>query len=433
MDPRYVKPEIGTVWEKGNKYQRWLDVEIAVLEAKEKLGLIPLGITTKVRASVKFTVAEIEAEDKRIDQEMVAFLNVVGPTLPPEARPYLHDGLTSFDIWDPTTTLQMKDSGELIKRAMKELIGTLKEIAGTYKKALEIGRTHGVHAEPITFGLKILNWFGEMERHLEDYEANESRFLLGKVSGAVGTYKLDPRIEEIVCEKLGISPAKISTQIVARDRHFLWLSLLASIANSLEKFATNIRLLQQTEISEVQEAFKEEGGSSAMPHKLNPNVAERICSLARLIRAYLIVAGENQALCWQERSLDANANERTILPDSAMTVYYLLCAFNQEMKGLKVDTDRMLENLNLTKGVIYSEDVMRTLTNKGMPRDGKDGARMLIQELAQKAWRERREFRQVLLEDPRITAKLSAEEIDACLRPEEHLRNIDQIFARFEI
>lgn len=428
---RYIKPEMGAVWEKQNKYQRWLDVETVVLEAKEELGLIPLGIATKTKANAKFTIEEIETIDKIIDQEMVAFLRVVNKSLPPEVQPYIHQGLTSYDIWDPATTLQMQDSDELIKKKIRELIEVLRGIASTYKNALQIGRTHGVHAEPITFGLKILNWVGEMERHLEDLEANEPKFLLGKISGAVGTYSnIDPRVEKIACEKLGIYPAKISSQIIGRDRHFLWISLLTSIANSLEKFATNIRNLQRTEISETQEAFRAGGGSSAMPHKRNPNVAERICSLARILRAFTIVAGENQALCWDERSLDNSANERIIFPLTAIVVYYDLCTFIDEMKGLKVNTEKMLENLNLTKGIIFSEDVMLALTEKGMSRDE---ARTIIQELALKAWDKELEFREVLKADSRVIALLSSEEIDVCLVPQRHLKNIDQIFARFGI
>lgn len=428
---RYIKPEMGAIWEKQNKYQRWLDVEIAVSEAKEECGLIPLGITAKTKANAKFTVEEIEAIDRVIDQEMVAFLRVVNKSLPLEVQPYPHDGLTSYDVWDPATTLQMKDSNELIKKAIRELIEVLRGVARTYKRALQMGRTHGVHAEPITFGLKILNWVGEMERHLERLETNEPKFLLGKISGAVGTYSnIDPRVEEIACQKLGIYPAKISTQIVARDCHHLWISLLDSIANSLEKFATNIRNLQRTEIGEVQEAFRVGGGSSAMPHKRNPNVAERICSLARLPRAFAMVAAENQALCWDERSLDNSANERIILPLTASLVYYNLCTFIDEMRGLKIDTERMLENLNLTKGVIFSEDVMLALAEKGMSRDE---ARSLVQELALKAWDNRLEFGEVLKADGRITALLSSQEIEDRLLPQRHLKNIDQIFARFGI
>ncbi len=426
---KYIKPEIAANWSKLNKYRKWLEVEIAVLEAKEELGLIPDGVAGQIRDKAEFTVETVEAADKAIDQEMVAFLRVVSGFLPLEVRSYFHQGLTSYDIWDTVLSLQIKASNELIKRKMTELIEVLREMACAYRNAFQIGRTHGVHAEPITFGLKILNWADEMERYLDDLEANEPKILLGKISGAVGTYSnIDPRVEEIVCRKFGIYPAKISTQIVARDRHFLWMSLMANIANSLEKFATNIRNLQRTEIGEVQEAFKAGGGSSAMPHKRNPNTAERICSLARMPRAFLIVAGENQALCWDERSLDNSANERIIFPLAAGLVYYALCAFIDEIKGLKVNAARMFENLNLTKGVIFSEDIMLALTQKGMPREE---ARALVQELALCALDAKAAFGEILKWDRRITEFLSPDEIDACFDVQRYLKHIDQIFARF--
>ena len=430
MIDKYTKPEMGAIWSKENKYKKWLDVEIATLEAKEILGLIPKGVAATVKQFAKFTVEAIETIDKEIDQDMVAFLRVVSGSIPSEVRSYPHDGLTSYDTEDTALAIQMTESDELIKKLIRELIQALKTIAKTHEHTLEIGRTHGVHAEPITFGLKILNWVDEMERHLRKLEVNEKEFIAGKISGVVGTYgNIDTRVEVIVCEKLGIPSAKISTQIISRDRHHLWLSILSSISDSLAKFATEIRNLQRTEISEVQEPFKSGGGSSSMPHKRNPNKAERIVSLARLPRVYVLVVAENQANCWHERTLDNSANERIILSDTAILVHYLLCTFLDEMKGLKVFADRMLENLNLTKGVIFSEDVMLALTSKGMPRDA---ARTLIQNVAQEAWDNRLEFGNVLKTKPEITSLLSEEEIDACLVSERHLKNINQIFARFE-
>jgi len=381
------------------------------------------------RDNAKFSIVKIDEWEKKIDQEMVSFLRAVEPSLPAEVVPYWHRGLTSFDVWDTARPLQMKEATELIESEMMKLFGVLKEMARVHKAALEIGRTHGVQAEPITFGLKILNWVGELERHLERLKRNKVDFFVGKISGAVGTYSnIDPRVEEIVCRELGISSAKISNQIVARDAHYTWLTQLASIGNSLEKFATNIRLLQQTEVSEVQEPFREGGGSSAMPHKRNPNVSERVCSLARIPRAFTIVAGENQALQWGERSLDESAAERIILSLTCFILHYNLRIFTGVMEGLKVDTDKMLENLALTKGVISSEDVMLALADKGMSRDK---ARSYIQRIAQQAWDRREDFADALRKEPEITALLSSDEIAAYLRPEKHLKNIDQIFARF--
>lgn len=426
---KYMLPEMVGVWDRQNRYEKWLAVEIAVLEAKEELGLISQGIADKARSHAKFSIAEIDERDRKIDQEMVSFLRTIEASLPDEVLPYWHGGLTSFDVWDTARPLQMKEATGLIEDEAEKLLDVLKGLAKTHKATLQIGRTHGVQAEPITFGLKILNWIGELERHLERLKKNESGFFVGKISGAVGTYSnIDPRVEEIVCRKLGISPAKISNQIVARDSHYDWLTHLASIGNSLEKFATNIRLLQQTEVAEVQEPFKEGGGSSAMPHKRNPNVSERVCSLARIPRAFTIVAGENQALQWGERSLDESAAERVIFSLTCLFLHYNLRIFTGVMDGLKIDTDRMLENLALTKGVIFSEDVMLALADKGMSRDQ---ARSRIQRIAQQAWDERKSFEDALKGDPEITALLSSDEIKACLRPENHLKNIDQIFARF--
>lgn len=428
---KYILLEMRRIWERETRYNTWLLVELAILEAKEELKSIPAGVAAKTRASARFSVEEIDKEDKERDQEMVSFSSVVKKYLPDEVKPFWHGGVTSFDIWEPGRALQIKESLFLIKEAMRDLIKTLKEMAGKYKYALEIGRTHGVQAEPITFGLKILNWVDELERQLKNLEDKEPELVVGKISGAVGNYaNIDPRVEVIVCEKLGIRSAKISNQIVSRDRHYNLLAILSSIANSLEKFATNIRILQQTEISEVEEPFSEGGGSSAMPHKRNPNKSERICSLARLLRVFTIVAGENQALQWGERTLDESANERFTIPLTLMITYYNIRLFNEIMAGLKVNTDRMLENLALTKGVIFSEEVMLALTKKGM---GREDARLLVQKIAQEAWDRREDFLEKLKADWRISTLLSEEEISSCLVFDHYLKNIDQIFARFGI
>lgn len=429
MLKRYTRPAMGSIWESENKFGKWLAVEIEVLAAKEELSFIPQGISTIVRQHASFTVEAIEEIDKKIDQDMVAFLRVVTASLPLEVRRYLHEGMTSYDTEDTALAIQMKEATFLIKAELRSLIATTRLIAEKHKEVLEIGRTHGVHAEPITFGLKVLNWVDEMERHLAVLEANGSFMVAGKISGATGTYaNIDPRVEALACERLGIPVAKISTQIVSRDRHHLWLSLLSSTSDSLAKFATEIRNLQRTEIGEVQEPFEAGGGSSAMPHKRNPNKAERIVSLSRLVRVFPLVAAENNANCWHERTLDNSANERIIIPDTAVLVHYLLWAFNEELKGLKVFTERMLENLWLTKGVIFSEDVMLALSGKGMSRDE---ARSLVQGLALRAWDEKEEFSAILGEDSRVSSLLSKAEISACLQPQRHLLNISQIFARF--
>jgi len=430
---RYTQPEMKMVWSDERKFQTWLEVEIAILEAKEELELIPAGIASKVRKNAKFTVADIEKREKETRHDFVAFIQVVSESLSPEVRPYFHAGVTSYDSEDTALTTIIRDSIDLIEGKLVELKQVLKEMAQKYKCTLEIGRTHGVHAEPITFGLKLLNWYAEIERHLKKTRENRPYFLVGKISGAVGTCaNIDPRIEQIVCKKLGIYAAGVSTQIVSRDCHSLYLFLLTSIASSLEKFATEIRNLSRTEIREVQEPSEEDQtGSSAMPHKKalpNPIASENTCSLMRTPKGNLITALENQALCWHERSLDNSANERIILADTSTYVQYSLWRFTNILKNLIVDTDRMLENLNLTRGIIFSEDVMLALAEKGMNREE---AHALLQELALKSWKQKLEFKEVLLDDHRITALLSQEEIEACLNPRRHLKNIDQIFSRF--
>ena len=432
---RYTRPEMERVWSDGRKFQTWLDVEVAILEAKEDLRLIPAGIAIQARQNARFTVVEVEKREEETGHDLMAFVQVVSENLPREVRPHFHAGVTSYDVEDTALATQLRDSTDLIETKLTELSQVLKEMALRYKYTLEIGRTHGVHAEPITFGLKLLNWYDEVLRHLKKLRDNRPHFLVGKISGAVGTYaNIDPRIEGIVCQKLGIYPADVSTQIVSRDRHSLYLFLLASIASSLEKFATEIRNLHRTEIREVQEPSRErQRGSSAMPHKKAlPNVisSENVSSLVRLIRAYLIPALENQALCWHERTLDNSANERIIFVDASTYVHYLLWRFINVLKNLKVYPDRMIENLNLTRGIIFSEDVMLALAEKGIPRED---AHTLLQELTLRSWEEGVRFREVLLADSRITALLSEKEIDACLDPQRHLKNIDQIFARFGI
>jgi len=432
---RYTRPEMEKIWTDERKFQSWLDVEIAILEAKEELGLIPVGIASLARQNARFTVAEIEKREEETGHDLMTFVQVVSESLSPEIQPYFHAGVTSSDIEDTALATLLRDSTELIEAKLEELSQILKEMALKYKYTLEIGRTHGVHAEPITFGLKILNWYDEIVRHSKKLRDSRPHFLVGKISGAVGTYaNIDPRIEQLVCKKLGIYPANISTQIVSRDRHSFYIFLLASIASSLEKFATEIRNLHRTEIKEVQEPSRErQRGSSAMPHKKAlPNVisSENVSSLARLIKGYLIPALENQALCWHERTLDNSANERITLVDASTYVHYILWRFINVLKNLKVYPERMLENLNLTRGIIFSEDVMLALAEKGMPRED---AHTLLQDLTLQAWEGGIRFKEVLLSDQRITTLLSEGEIDACLDLQRHLKNIDQIFARFGI
>lgn len=430
---RYTRPEMEKVWSEEKKFQTWFEVEMAILEAKEQLGLVPVGTASKARQSARFTVAEIDKRESEIGHDLMAFVQVVSESLSPEVRPHFHAGVTSYDIEDTALATQLCDSTNLIETELRELSQTLKEMALKYKYTPEIGRTHGVHAEPITFGLKLLNWYAEIKRHQSKLRDNRPYFLIGKISGAVGTYaNIDPRIEQIVCKRLGIYPANVSTQIVSRDCHSLYILLLSSIASSLEKFATEIRNLHRTEIREVQEPSRAgQKGSSAMPHKKalpNPVSSENVSSLSRLVRGYVIVVLENQALCWHERSLDNSANERITFSDASTYVHYSLWRFINALKNLKVYPERMLENLNLTRGIIFSEDVMLALAQKGMNRED---AHTLLQELTLQSWEQGLEFKKVLLGDSRITTILSEEEITACLDSQRHLKNIDEIFARF--
>lgn len=432
---RYTRPEMGKVWNDENKFQKWLDVEIAVLEAKEKLFLIPQGIAERTKAEAKFTVQAIEEREKITRHDMMAFVEVVSESLSPDLRPYFHAGLTSYDVEDTGLPVQLREATGLIVDGLLKCCRVLKGMAEEYKYNVQIGRTHGVHAEPITFGLKLLNWYDELDRHWKKLVTNRPNFLVGKISGAVGTYaNIDPRIEQIVCGRLDIEPAKISTQIVSRDRHSLYIFLLASIASSLEKFATEIRNLHRTEIREVQEPSRAgQRGSSAMPHKKalpNPVSAENISSLPRLIRGYVITALENQTYCWHERTLDNSAAERIIFEDASTYVHYLLWRFSELLESLKVYPARMQENLNLTKGIIFSENVMIALAEKGM---GREDAHSLLQDLTEEAWQKGLGFKSVLLVNPIIKASLSEEEIDTCLDYQRHLQNIDHIFSRFDI
>jgi len=430
---RYTKLEIKKIWSKRSKFQRWLNVEILVLEAKEELGLIPKGIALKVRKNAKFTVAEIKKREKETGHDFVAFIQVVSESLPPEVRPYFHAGLTSYDCEDTALATMIRDSTDLISQKLVELEQILKEMVLKYKYTLQIGRTHGVHAAPITFGFKLLNWLSEIQEYIKILEENRPHFLVGKISGAVGTYaNTDPRIERIVCEKLGIYAAKVSTQIVNRAHHSFYLAILTLISASLEKFATEIRNLSRTEIGEVQEpSLEKQTGSSAMPHKKalpNPVASENTCSLMRTPKGNLITALENQATCWHERSLDNSANERFTFADTSTYVYYSLWRFINILKNLEVFPDQMLKNLNLTRGIIFSEDVMLALAEKGI---GREDVHALLQELTLKSRKQKLEFKEVLLADSRITGLLSSREIEACLNPQRYLKNLDQIFARF--
>ena len=364
MLERYTYPEMGKIWTLENKFKMWLKVEIAVCEAWKELKVIPEKALKKIKEKASFSLKRIEEIEKEVNHDLIAFLKAVGENLGEEAK-YLHFGITSYDIEDTALALLLRESAEIIIKDIEELIDVLKTKAAEHKYTLMIGRTHGVHAEPITFGFKILNWLAEMERNLKRMKIAKENISYGKISGAVGTYaNVPPFVEKYVCRKLKLKPEKISTQIVQRDRHAEFLTTLAIIASSIEKFSTEIRNLQRTEILEVEEFFsKTQRGSSAMPHKRNPIVCERLSGLARVVRANSLVALENINL-WHERDLTNSAPERIIFPDSCILVDYILRKFIEVIKNLKVYSENMQRNLKKTSGIISSQKIMLSLIEK---------------------------------------------------------------------
>lgn len=426
MIERYSRPQMKAVWSEESKFDKWLQVEIAVCEAWAQLGVIPKEVIPKIRQA-RYHIPRIEEAMKETQHDMTAFLRSISESLGEEAR-FIHLGLTSSDVWDTALALQMGEAADLLLEDMVQLTQVLKEGAQEHKYTVMMGRTHGVHAEPITFGLKLATWVDEMNRNIDRLSEAKRVASVGKVSGAVGTFaSVPPEIEEKACAKLGLRPAPISTQIIQRDIHAQFLSTLALIAASLEKFATEIRSLQRTEILEVEEPFGEgQTGSSAMPHKRNPVLCERICGLARLIRSYSLTALENVAL-WHERDISHSSTERIILPDACLALDYSLDIFTSVMRGLQVYPERMKENLEVTKGLIFSQRVLLALIEKGLSRQG---AYEIVQENAMKAWRDREDFRNLLKADPQVTQHLFQEELDALFDYDYFLRYVDQIFQR---
>lgn len=430
MIERYTYPEIGKIWTLENKFNMWLKVEIAICEAWSKLKYIPEEAVKNIKKNAKFSLKRIEEIEKETQHDLIAFLKAVSENLGEEAK-YLHFGVTSYDIEDTALALMLKDSAEIIIEDIKELIEILKEKAKEHKYTVMIGRTHGVHAEPITFGFKMLNWVAEMERNLKRIKIAKENISFGKISGAVGTYaNIPPFIEEYVCKKLKLKPEKISTQIIQRDRHAEFITTLAIVASSLEKFSTEIRNLQRTEILEVEEFFaKTQRGSSAMPHKRNPIICERISGLARVIRANSLVALENINL-WHERDLTNSAPERIIFPETCILTHYILKKFAEVIKNLKVYSENMRKNLQKTGGIISSQKIMLSLIEKGLSRED---SYKLVQKLAMDAWTRNKNFEKLLLKNKQIRKYLTEEEIKKCLSIENYLKNIEKIYERWNI
>lgn len=426
MIERYSRPKMKKIWSDKNKFDKWLQVEIAVCEAWADVGRIPKSALQNIsKASVDFDrMAEIL---KVTHHDVTAFLNAVGETVGEDSR-YIHLGLTSSDIIDTAQALQIREAIDLLLEDMAQLITVLEDRAISNKDTIMIGRTHGVHAEPITFGLKVALWAQEMKRNYARLEEARKGISVGKISGAVGTYAtVSPDIEAKACAALGLACAPISNQVIQRDRHAQLITTLAIAASSLERFATEIRSLQRTEILEAEEPFaKGQTGSSAMPHKRNPELCERVCGLSRLIRGYSVTALENMAL-WHERDISHSSNERVILPDACLALDYILSLFTGVMKGLQVYPENMKRNLEITQGLVFSQNVMLALVSKGLSRQK---AYELTQRNAMEAWKSRTPFLKLLKSDPDVSSRLNAKELDDLFDYRRFLKHIDTIFER---
>jgi len=427
MIERYTRPEMGRIWSEENKFQKWLDVELAVCEVLAQKGQIPRDAWEVIRKKARFDVRRIQEIEKITNHDVNAFLDNLAENVGPESR-WIHFGMTSSDVLDTALALQIQEAGRLLLRDLDELAAVLARRAKEFKYTPQIGRTHGVHAEPITFGLKLALWYAEVLRHRDRLHEALENLRVGKISGAVGTFaNIEPEVEERVCEKLGLKPAPISNQIIQRDRHAHFLTVLALIGSSLEKFATEIRALQKTEVLEVEEYFaRGQKGSSAMPHKRNPILCERISGMARILRGNALAAMENITL-WHERDISHSSVERVIFPDSCIALDYMLVKMKGLIENLQVYPENMMKNLEKTRGLIYSQPLLLLLAQKGMTRQN---AYRLVQSLAMESWHSGKEFYQLVKESAQVRKILSDEEIDACFDLNRHLRHVDTIFAR---
>jgi len=427
MINRYTRPEMGSIWEDENRYAKWLDVEIAACEAMSEEGTIPAKSLKVIKEKAGFSVERIMEIEEETKHDVIAFLTSVAEYVGPESR-FIHLGLTSSDILDTSFALLLKEAMNLIIQDVEGFMKTLKKRAIEHKNTVMIGRSHGIHAEPITFGLKLAVWYSEMERNLRRLEDALDIISYGKLSGAVGTFaNISPRVEERTCKKLGLTPAKISTQIIQRDRHAQYFTALAILAGTLEKIAVEIRHLQRTEVLEAEEPFKKgQKGSSAMPHKKNPIGSENISGLARLVRSNSLAAMENIVL-WHERDISHSSVERVIAPDSTILIDYMLHRLDRIVEGLIVHPDNMIDNLNKTKGLIFSQQVLIKLAEKGLERQK---AYVMVQRNAMKVWESGQDFKELIMEDEDIRKNLSKKEIEEMFDLDYHLKHVDEIFER---
>lgn len=427
MIPRYSREKMAAIWSQENKYQKWLDVEVAACEAMVKLEKIPAGAVETIKAKAAINVARIDEIEKITKHDVVAFVSSLTEIIGEDGR-FIHMGLTSSDVLDTALAVQLKEASDLLLSDLDQLLAVLKRRAFEHKRTLMIGRSHGIHAEPITFGLKMALWYQEMQRNRARLERARETVCTGKISGAVGTFSfIDPFVEEYVCEKLGLKPAPVSSQIVQRDRHAEFFSTLAIIASSLDKFAQEIRLLQRTEVREAEEYFSPgQKGSSAMPHKRNPVLSENISGLSRLVRSYAVAALEDVAL-WHERDISHSSVERVIGPDATIVLDFMLGRFTGLMDKLVVYPERMTANLNMTHGVIFSQMVLLALIEKGTTRED---AYAIVQKNAMTSWRDGIEFRQLIAQDASVRKHLNEKDMDAIFNVNNFLKHLDYIFDR---
>jgi len=429
MIERYSRPEMKKIWSDEGKFDKWLQVEIAACEAWAEVGAIPKEEIPKIKKA-RFNMERFNEILKVTHHDVTAFLGSVAESLGEESR-FIHLGMTSSDVMDTALSLQVLEATKILERDIAEFLAVLRDRALEHKYTLMMGRTHGVHAEPITFGLKMSLWLEEVKRNAHRLEEAKGVMSVGKLSGAVGTYAtVPPEVERIACAKLGLAPAPVSSQVLQRDRHAQFVTTLALIASSLDKFATEIRGLQKTETLEAEEPFEEgQEGSSAMPHKRNPELCERTCGLARLVRGHAITAMENIAL-WHERDISHSSNERVILPDSCLVLDYVFSIFTYVMRGLKVNTDRMMENIELSRGLVFSQRVLLALIDKGLTRQQ---AYKMVQRNAMKAWKERTDFLGLLKADSEVVGYLPASEIEPLFDYQYYLKHVDEVFERLEL
>ena len=427
MIPRYTRPEMGRIWSEENSFQKWLDIEILAAEALAQMGRVPKAAISRIRKNARFNVARIREIEREVKHEVIAFLSSVAESIGDDAR-FLYLGMTSSDVMDTALAIQLKEAGATLIEDVRSLMKVLRRQAYKYKSTVMIGRTHGVHAEPITFGLKFALWYQEMDRNLVRLRKAVEDISVGQISGAVGTFaQISPKVEAYVCKKSGLKPALVSNQIIQRDRHAYFFATLAVIASSLDKFAVEIRHLQRTEVQEAEEPFTPgQKGSSAMPHKRNPILSENVSGLARLMRSYALAALENVAL-WHERDISHSSVERVIAPDATIALDFMLQRMTYVLGELCVYPENMKRNLEKSGGAVFSEAVLLALVDKGVSRDA---AYRMVQRHALKIARDGGELKDELLKDREITSYLSASGLEAVWGLKHHLANVDFIFRR---